>query len=154
MKLFGGADTRVVSFVLWHMVEEVEHKRVAYDAYQAAAGGYWHRALGVFTGSAHVFLLARKGCVVMLKADGRWWNLRSRLRLWRRTAEFFAAVLPGAVRSALPRHDPRDEPDPEWVTEWIASYDNRQGPDSPPLIDTNDGRLDVPFASHSGREHG
>ncbi len=145
VKLFAGSDTRVASFALWHMVEEVEHKRVAFDVYEAVVGKYWQRALGVLTGSLHVFLLARKGCVVMLKADGRWRNPRSRLRLWRRTAEFFAAVVPGALRSALPRHDPRDEPDPDWVTEWIAGYDNRPDPDSPPLINTHDGRLDVPF---------
>ena len=145
VKLFADSDTRVASFVLWHMVEEVEHKRVAFDAYQAAVGTYWQRALGVFTGSLHVFLLARKGCIVMLKKDGRWRNLRSRLRLWRRTAEFFAAVVPGAIRSALPRHDPRGERDPEWVTRWIAGYDTRPDPDEPPLVDTRDGRLDVPF---------
>lgn len=147
MKLFAGADTRVASFALWHMVEEVEHKRVAFDAYQAAVGNYWHRALGVLTGSMHVFLWSRKGCIVMLKADGQWRNLRSRLKLWRRTAAFFAAVVPGALRSALPGHDPRDERDPEWVTRWIAGYAARPDPDTPPLIDTNDGRLDVPFAS-------
>jgi hypothetical protein len=54
-------------------------------------------------------------------------------------------VLPGALRSALPPHDPRNEPDPEWVTRWIAGYAGRRDADSPPLIDTHDGRLDVPF---------
>jgi predicted metal-dependent hydrolase len=145
VKLFADSDTRVASFALWHMVEEVEHKRVAFDAFQAGIGTYWQRALGVFTGSLHVFLLARKGCIVMLKADGLWRNPRSRLRLWRRTGEFFAQVLPGALRSALPGHDPRDEPDPEWVQRWIAGYDKRPDPDVPPLINTSDGRLDVPF---------
>ncbi len=145
VKLFAESDARVASFALWHMVEEVEHKRVAFDAYQAAVGTYWQRALGVVTGSMHVFLLARKGCIVMLKADGKWRDPRSRLRLWKRTAEFFAQILPGAVRSALPGHDPRDEPDPEWVTQWIAGYGKRSDVDVAPLINTFDGRLDVPF---------
>lgn len=145
IKLFAGSDTRVASFALWHMVEEVEHKRVAFDAYQAAVGTYWQRALGVFTGSMHVFLLSRRGCIAMLKADGLWRNPRSRLRLWKRTAEFFAAILPGALRSALPGHDPRDDPDPEWAQRWIAGYDKRPNPTVPPLINTHDGLLDVPF---------
>lgn len=145
VKLFADSDTRVASFALWHMVEEVEHKRVAFDAFQAGVGTYWQRALGVFTGSLHVFLLARKGCIVMLKADGLWRSPRSRLRLWRRTGEFFAQVLPGALRSALPGHDPRDEPDPEWVQRWIAGYDKRPDPNVAPLINTSDGRLEVPF---------
>jgi len=145
VELFGGSDTRVASFVLWHMVEEVEHKRVAFDAYQAAVGKYWHRVLGVATGSVHVFLWSRKGCIVMLKADGQWRNLRSRLRLWRRTASFFAAVVPGALRSALPGHDPRDEDDPEWVRAWIGNYSSRPDPDSPPLLDTSHPDIPVPF---------
>ena len=146
VKLFGGSDSRVASFVLWHMVEEVEHKRVAFDAYQAAVGNPWHRALGVLTGSMHVFLLSRRATIVMLKTDGQWRNLRSRVRLWRRTAEFFGAVLPGALRATLPGHDPRDEPDPEWVTKWIVGYGGRPNPELAPLIDTGDGVLDVPFA--------
>lgn len=145
IKLFAGSDPRVASFVLWHMVEEVEHKRVAFDVYQAAVGTYWQRAFGVFTGSLHVFLLSRKACVVLLKSDGLWRNQRSRLRLWRRTAEFFANILPGALRSAFPGHDPREEADPEWVQRWIAGYSKRPDPNAPPLINTNDGRLDVPF---------
>lgn len=147
VELFAGGDPRVVSFALWHMVEEVEHKRVAFDAYQAAVGNPWHRALGVLTGSAHVFLWGRKGCVVMLKTDGRWRDPRARLRLWRRTAEFFAAVVPSAIRSALPGHDPRGEPDPDWVVDWIDGFAKWDEADGPPLIDTTDGRLDVPFTA-------
>ncbi|MEM7091636.1 MAG: metal-dependent hydrolase [Actinomycetota bacterium] len=141
VKLFAGADSRVASFALWHMVEEVEHKRVAFDAYQGAVGRYGHRALGVFTGSMHVFWWARKGAISMLKTDGRWRSLRSRMRLWRRTGEFFAAVVPGAIRAALPGHDPRDTPDPAWVLEWLERYD----PDHPALLDTSHPDIPVPF---------
>lgn len=152
VKLFAGADTRVVSFVLWHMVEEVEHKRVAFDAYQAAVGNYWHRSLGVLTGSMHVFLWSRKGCIAMLKADGQWRNPRSRLKLWRRTAEFFAAVIPFALRAMHPRHDPRDEPDPDWVTQWLTAFEaastsaTSRGIEDIVLLDTNHPDIPVPFA--------
>ena len=145
-KLFGGSDTRVASFILWHFVEEAEHKRAAFDVYQAIRGGYWQRLLGVFVGSAHVFWWSRRGAVAMLKADGLWWNLRSRLRMWRRTAEFFRAVLPIILRSASPRHDPRDEPDPPWVRAWIAGYATDDA-GSVPLLDTNDPEMPVPFAT-------
>lgn len=142
--LFAGSDTRVASFALWHMVEEVEHKRVAFDAYQAARGSYWQRALGVFTGSWHVFWWSRKGCVAMLKADGKWRNPRSRLRLWARTAAFARAIVPGMVRSALPGHDPRNEPDLAWVRAWIAGY-AAADPAVAPLLDTSDPDIPVPF---------
>ena len=72
--LFRGSDPRVGSFVLWHMVEETEHKRVAYDVYQAACPGYFMRALGVFTGSLHVMAYARRAYTMMLKKDGLWFR--------------------------------------------------------------------------------
>lgn len=143
-KLFAGSDTRVASFALWHMVEEVEHKRVAFDAYQAAGGGYWQRALGVFTGSWHVFWWSRKACVAMLKADGRWRNPRSRLKLWTRTASFFKAIVPGMFRSAMPGHDPRREEDLPWVRDWIAGY-AAADPSVAPLLDTSHPDIPVPF---------
>ena len=152
-KLFSGADTHVASFVLWHMVEEVEHKRVAYDAYQAAVGNYWHRAFGVLSGSLHVFWWSRAACNTMLRADGKWRDPRSRLKLWRRTGEFFAAVLPFAFRAMHPRHDPRDEPDPEWVTQWLAAFEvaptseTSRGIEDIVLLDTHHPDIPVPFAA-------
>jgi predicted metal-dependent hydrolase len=148
-RLFHGSDTRIASFILWHMVEEVEHKRVAFDVYQAADGAYLQRLVGVFTGSAHVFWWSRKACIAMLKTDGRWRDLRSRARLWRRTAEFFVAIAPTVARSASPRHDPRHDPDPPWVRQWIAGY-AAADPTAVPLLDTSDPTIPIPFATTGG----
>ena len=148
-KLFGGSNSQVASFALWHMVEEVEHKRVAYDAYQAAVGNDWHRAFGVLSGSLHVFWWSRACCIAMLKADGKWRDPRSRLKLWRRTGEFFAAVIPFALRAMKPGHDPRDEPDPEWVTEWLSGFEavaSDPAVEDLVLLDTNHPDIPVPFA--------
>jgi len=145
-RLFGGSDTRVASFILWHFVEEAEHKRVAFDAYQEARGHYWQRVLGVLTGSLHVFWWSRKGAVAMVKADGNWWKPRTRWKLWMRTAEFFAAVLPGAIRCTLPNHDPRNEPDPDWIRTWIAGYATADSGEVP-LLDTSDPDIPVPFST-------
>lgn len=147
-KLFGGSDTRVASFILWHFVEEAEHKRVAFDVFQAVDGNYWTRLAGIFNGAFGVFWWSRKAAVAMLKTDGQWNNLRSRVRLWRRTGEFFFAILPVLFRSAGPRHNPEEEKDPAWVREWINGYAARSD-DSVPLIDTNDPKMPVPFGLES-----
>lgn len=144
-KLFGGSDTRVASFILWHFVEEAEHKRVAFDVYQHIDGSYWTRLGGIFTGSLHVFWWSRKAAVAMLKTDGRWSSLGSRIRLWRRTGEFFFAILPSLLRSASPWHNPEDEKDPTWVRDWINGY-ALQTNDAIPLIDTSDPDMPVPFS--------
>jgi len=147
--LFRGADTRVSSFVLWHMVEETEHKRVAYDVYQAACPGYWMRALGVFIGSFHVMWYSRRGYMTMLKKDGLWFDLRSRLRLWRRVTQFVAAVLPFLLRSALPGHNPEREADPEWVRDWIDAYARHGTKGSIPLIDTTSVDMAAPYTQRA-----
>lgn len=144
--LFRNADPRVTSFVLWHMVEETEHKRVAYDVYQAACPGYWMRALGVFTGSLHVLWYSRKACIAMLQKDGLWKNWASRRRLWRRTGQFAAHVLPFLLRSALPGHDPAHESDPAWVHSWIEGYARKGDKTFVPLVDTSSADLPPPYA--------
>mgnify|MGYP003694766561 CR=1 FL=1 len=41
--LFGDSDTRVASFMLWHMVEEFEHRRSAAEIYDDVVGDYRFR---------------------------------------------------------------------------------------------------------------
>lgn len=144
--LFRKADTRVSSFILWHMVEETEHKRVAYDVYQAACPGELMRALGVFTGSFHVFWYARKAAILMLKKDGLWYNLKSRLQLWKRTAQFASYTVPFLFRSCLPGHDPAQEEDPVWVRNWIDGYADKNDKTFVPLIDTASSDMPQPYA--------
>ena len=143
--LFGGSDPRVASFILWHFVEEAEHKRVAFEVYQAACPGYWMRALGVFTGSLHLMWFTRRGYVAMLKRDGLWWNFRSRLRVWRRVIEFGRFALPCMLRSLSPRHDPAHEPDLPWVREWIRGYAEHGDGGHAPLVDTASAEMPPPF---------
>lgn len=147
VKLFAGADSRVTSFVLWHMVEETEHKRVAHDAYRAMYGNgfkaYLSRARGVFHGSFDVIKFTMRGYKMMLKNDGLWHQWRSRLRLAARLSVFVWNVGPFLLRAALPGHNPRSEKDLEWVTQWLAGYDANAT--SPPLVDTNHPEMPVPF---------
>ncbi|MGB0920240.1 MAG: metal-dependent hydrolase [Alphaproteobacteria bacterium] len=147
-KLFPKADSRVVSFALWHMVEETEHKCVAHDAFAALYPGtlrnYFARAYGVFHGSLDVMFFSRRGYIVMLKHEGQWQTLKGRLRLYRELLGFIRHVGPYLLRAALPGHSPRAEKDPDWVLNWMAGYD--QLPEGHvPLLDTDDPHMPVPF---------
>lgn len=142
--LFEGADPTVTSLILWHMVEETEHKTVAFDVYQAVCGRYWLRALGLVQGSFHVGFLARRGYRAMLKRDGRWWQPRSRLKLWWMVLRFFAKVAPAMLRALKPGHHPTDQSDPPWVDAWRAAYSARDD-DRMPLLDTGPGGLKAEF---------
>lgn len=156
VKLFGGSDTRVASFILWHFVEEAEHKCVAFDVYQNAfggtLGGYFARALGVFHGSLDVMFNSMRGYRIILKKDGLWRQLRSRLRLARRLGSFAWTVAPYLLRAALPGHTPRREQEPQWVQDWIEEY--QHAPDGYiPLLDTGSATMPVPF-EHAARSAG
>lgn len=146
-RLFAGADGRVVSFVLWHMVEEAEHKTVAFDVYQATQRSYLIRALGVLHGSLDVMRFSMRAYQEMLRQDGLWYRLGSRLRLALQLARFLFHVSPALLRALLPGHDPRSETDREWAREWIERYAALPPDLPPPLIDTLDPAMPVPFPS-------
>lgn len=152
-QLFAGADTRVASFWMWHMVEETEHKTCAYDAYQAACGSYFARAYGVFHGTWGVLWPGLRAAVLMLKKDGLWKNWRTRWRLVREVGSFLRYVGPYIFRSMLPGHSPRFEKDLEWVQEWQRRYPAGVTAVEAPLVDTSDPEMPVPtmrFAPTSG----
>src|SRR5690606_15359877 len=44
--LFGDSESGVASLVLWHFVEEIEHKNVTYDVFDHVAGNYFRRVGG------------------------------------------------------------------------------------------------------------
>ena len=143
-RLFRGADSRVASFWLWHMVEETEHKTAAFDAYQAACGGYFTRAFGVLHGTMGVLVPGVRAAILMLRKDGLWSSWRSRLRFWGHVLEFARYAGPYLLRSMLPRHSPRSEKDLDWVTQWLARYPEGVQAKSAPLVDTDHPDMPVP----------
>lgn len=153
VELFGGADTRVASFVLWHFVEESEHKCVAHDVYKAVFGSsirsYFARMIGVFHGSGVVAWYSMRGYKAILKRNGRWYNLKARLNLARRLWGFVSYAAPYLFRAALPGHDPRDEKELQWVRDWIDGYEGcPEG--RVPLLDTAHPVIPVPFDKEQG----
>ncbi|MBX9661965.1 metal-dependent hydrolase [Novosphingobium sp.] len=144
--LFRGADPHVTSFILWHMVEETEHKLVAHDVYQAVTPGYWRRAFGVLHGSLDVIRWSRRCYRALLLADGRWRRPSSRIKVWWWAARFLLGTVPALLRAMVPGHDPRAVKDHPWVAEWIAGHERTGERGAPmPLIDTQSAVMPVPF---------
>lgn len=131
--LFHDADPTVTSLVLWHMVEETEHKSVAYDVYQAVCGRYWLRIAGLLWGSLHVGFMSRRAYRQMLKKDGLWWSPRSRLRLWCMVARFFRKGGAAMIRALRHDYHPDKVTDPAWVEHWRNAYAEQVEPFVPVL---------------------
>ena len=144
--LFRDADPRVVSLVLWHMVEETEHKSVAFDVFQNVSGNYWLRLVGLWQASWHVAVLSQRGYKAMLIQDGLWSKFGSRMKLWAMLARFFLNVSPAMLRAALPWHHPDQVSDPLWVQQWAQSYSTIDD-DHLPILDTRGPDIAPTFAT-------
>ena len=143
--LFQNADPTVTSLVLWHMVEEAEHKSVAYDVFQAVSGNYWLRVGSLLWGSLHVGLMSRRAYIAMLKKDGLWKDWRTRLRLWKMVGRFFLKAGGAMVQGLKPDYHPDNVADPVWVDQWRHAY---AGHDEQfvPLLDTKGKGIAPSFA--------
>ncbi len=151
--LFRPGDDRVASLLMWHFVEEVEHRSSALVIYDAVVGKNWYRTralprivkhlmevMTIITDgvNAHVPLADRKvDARTMLPAYGLQDKLRRKLRFGRTgavpaTPSAFAqvsrmefVVTAGRVLlSQTPFHDPAGEPLPEFAEQWFRRWDN------------------------------
>ena len=121
--LFHGADPAIASLWLWHVVEEIEHKNVAFDVYQHVYGDYWYRVYGMVAAMIHLWRLVRGSYMVLLKADGLWGKWKTHWAIKKFAVRFFGASLPGILRHALPWHHPSHVANPAWMQEWVAVHD-------------------------------
>ena len=143
--LWGGNCPWVSSFWVMHMVEETEHKTVAYDTYMACSGRYLKRAIGVLHGSFHVLGYGLIAMRAALRKDGLWGQPGTMLELAREMGALLWNVGPSLLRAMRPGHNPRYDEDPQWQKNWVAAH-KRLAPDAPiPLLDTSDPDVPVPF---------
>jgi predicted metal-dependent hydrolase len=120
---FRGADPAVSSLVLWHFVEELEHKHAAFGVYQAAVGDYGLRVRGLLYAIWHTLSRTRRAYVMLLREDGLWGRWRTRLRLKLLMLRIFGYVTPWMLEALLPWHDPARFADPPWARDWVRLYD-------------------------------
>lgn len=121
--LFVGADPGMADLWYWHGVEEIEHKSVAFDVYQAAGGTLKDRRMVQIFGT--VFFLSGTFRILrlMLRHDGKLWSLREWLNGFR-----FLLVKPGVLRRAFIPYfrflkkdfHPWEEDDRHLIDEWEA----------------------------------
>ncbi|OUS28415.1 hypothetical protein A9Q99_12910 [Gammaproteobacteria bacterium 45_16_T64] len=74
-----GASESFQQVLLYHALEEVEHKAVCFDLYTASKGGYKLRMLGLVFSSINLMKHVSKRHIYLLKQDGQW-TLSNRLK--------------------------------------------------------------------------
>ena len=144
-RLFANAMPEITSFWLMHMVEETEHKTVAFDAYMAYSGAYLPRVIGVFHGTLHLWGWGVVGMLTALKKDRLLKKPKTIFRSIRELASAVFNVGPFLIRALLPNYDPRQEDDPQWYEDWVAGHAGLAPGEKLPLLDTSDPAMPVPF---------
>jgi len=124
-----GADPQVAALWLWHGVEETEHKAVAFDVFIAVGGTIGERRQALIMNTFFFFRDTFRNLCIMLKDDGKLWNLRE----WLDGLKYLF-IKPGILRRIFfaylsfykkdfhPwQHDNR-ELITEWEQEWGRSF--------------------------------
>lgn len=130
--MFTEADPVMRAMFLWHGVEEVEHKAVAYDVYQTAAGGgYLTRASALVVAVLMVHLVVGPVFVSMLRLDGAFRQpgvlLRGLNRLYGRRG-ILTRMLPEFLAWFRPGFHPWETGMPEKVAAWLGEYEDHGDP--------------------------
>ncbi len=130
--VFAGAHPAMQAMYMWHGVEEVEHKAVAFDVYQqAAGGGYLNRASALIFITLGVHFTVGSILWHMLKVDGLGGRpmviARGLYRLYGPRGYLTRMVLP-FLAWFRPGFHPYDSGVPEKVSRWLAEYDRHQDP--------------------------
>jgi predicted metal-dependent hydrolase len=126
--LFGDSDPVVASLILWHFVEEIEHKNVAYDVLHNQHPGYFWRIAGLCYATAHIFWRTRQGYRALLREDGLWQSGSSRWALTKVLCRVLASIAPKWLRILKPGYNPRQVADPSWGLAWASAFgDNPEG---------------------------
>jgi len=120
--LFGDADSTVASLILWHFIEEIEHKNVAFDVFEHLYGSYFWRMVGLVYATGHIFLRTGQGYRSLLREDGLWNNFKSRKRHTRVLLRIFRQLIPKWLRIWKPGYHPSQVRDSQWASDWAAIY--------------------------------
>jgi predicted metal-dependent hydrolase len=118
--LFGGGDPRITAFVLWHFVEEFEHKHAMFDVYQDVVGKYRYRVQVARRTRAHVNHLNKLVTSACIACEPPPRDASDLPRIPKRQD---VKLTLGLLETMSPFHDPRRGRTPEWITDWFVADD-------------------------------
>lgn len=122
--LFVDSDERIASFVLWHLVEEFEHRSAAIDIYNAVVGSYAFRlktSVRVFRHLYRIDQIVREGFKTHVAAAPGEAGPSETVPFIYAVPRFETATcLFGLLGAMLPCHRADKIRQPAWATQWFA----------------------------------
>jgi len=120
---FARGDKRIASFILWHFVEEFEHRSAMYNVYRDVVDDYWFRVKASKRTRAHVATLAadvRETCLACEPLPSDESNELQPPLISR------AKLALGIFETHSPLHNPESGRVPQWITDWFAAEEAGQ----------------------------
>lgn len=120
-------DPRVRPLFMWHSIEELEHKAVAFDVYRQVGGGYFLRCSQMLIETFHLAAEIGKNFFTLMKADGRLWSAKTWFdlfvymlgfrhgKIWKDMPDFLMFFIPG--------FHPRMTDDRELIRKALARFE-------------------------------
>jgi predicted metal-dependent hydrolase len=119
-------DERVKALILWHAMEETEHRAVAFDVYCHTGGGYLTRALAMSIVSAGIGPVVLLAMIICLRQDGNLLNLSS----WKNFLTFYFGrngFFSEAIPELLQYYQPSFHPNNTNIDEVMAIFHRELG---------------------------
>ncbi len=126
--LFAGADVQPTALFLWHLAEEVEHKAVAHDVYEATGGGRLRRLWAMTVSMLLLAFFTVVGTLSMMWTTRRIFNPVAHLRMLVWSISFLFDLLPAMAIAAMRDHHPERLVDPTFYELWLVDFDLGEQP--------------------------
>ncbi|MFM7120830.1 MAG: metal-dependent hydrolase, partial [Gammaproteobacteria bacterium] len=121
--LFADGDPRITAVVLWHFVEEFEHRSAMFNVYQDVVGDYLFRLRSIRRTRAHVAQLAAMSRQAMTRCEPLPRPDPSAPKIPRR-ARWQLAL--GLFETFSPLHNPDAGAIPPWIQHWLTAHEAGQ----------------------------
>lgn len=115
------ADPEVRPLLIWHAIEEIEHKNVAFDVYLAVKGTYGMRVLAMIGATCILGGQTAWYMTKLVHKDGQLFNLkalREFLHLCFGRKGFFTSTLKAYLHYFKPSFHPSQHQDQQLIEEW------------------------------------
>ncbi len=119
--LLDHAHPTMARLLRWHAAEEIEHKSVAFDVYQAAGGGYFTRILGMVLGLSFLLFFWDSAVRHLMRQDPRIHRAKIREAKLLMNGRFDrrAQLLPAFVDYIRPRFHPDQRQNAAIAADWL-----------------------------------
>jgi predicted metal-dependent hydrolase len=108
---FDAMHSPIRELIEWHVLEELEHRNVAFEAYEAVSGGYFYRLFVGLWAQWHFISLSMKLAKILRDADpDTFQKYNSRSQRWlriKRTSKYLLKALPKVLNIYMPWYSPR-----------------------------------------------